>query len=348
MAHGLTPGPPNATFHATAHDPFRDAIHGASRDAFRDAIHGPPPGTSHLPASALAALRESVGRLEAGISPAGSAGAGAERHPGRRVPLGHAAADGALGGGLALGALHEVHAVDGGQAASVIGFAAGLARRAAARRPILWARQDFAALEAGEVSASGLAEFGIDPRRLVLVRAADGEAALRVAADALACGALGAVVLELWGPVRAFDPVASRKLTLAARETGVTAIVSRLAGPPSAASAETRWSLRAGRSPAPASSMRGHARPGAALFHAWGAPLFDAHLVRNRHGPSGQWIMEWNNDESFFQQPAFQQPASCASARSAREPAPHSLPAASAPADRPAPAAAAGLGRRAG
>lgn len=338
MAHGLTPGPPNATFHATAHDAAHDAahdpFHDPFRDPFRDAIHGPSPGTSHLPASALAALRESIGRLEAGISPAGSAGA--ERGAGRRVALGHAAADDALGGGLALGVLHEVHAADGGQAASVIGFAAGLARRAAARRPILWVRQDFAAFEAGEVSASGLAEFGIDPRRLVLARAADGEAALRVAADALACGALGAVVLELWGPVRAFDPVASRKLTLAARETGVTAIVSRLAGPPSAASAETRWSLRAGRSPAPASSMRGHARPGAALFHAWGAPLFDAHLVRNRHGPSGQWIMEWNGDESFFQQPAFQQPA------------PHSLPAAAAPADRPVTAALAGLGRRAG
>jgi hypothetical protein len=46
---------------------------------------------------------------------------------------------------------------------------------------------------------SGLAELGLDPRLVVTVRAADVDSALRTAADALACDALGAVVLEVWG-----------------------------------------------------------------------------------------------------------------------------------------------------
>ena len=64
---------------------------------------------------------------------------------------------------------------------------------------------------------AGFAELGLDPRRIVVVRAPDAESALRASADALACNALGAVVTEFWGETRAFDLVAARKLTLARR-----------------------------------------------------------------------------------------------------------------------------------
>ena len=39
----------------------------------------------------------------------------------------------------------------------------------------------------GALSMNGLAELGLDPRRVVMVRAADVESALRTSADALAC-----------------------------------------------------------------------------------------------------------------------------------------------------------------
>ena len=52
---------------------------------------------------------------------------------------------------------------------------------------------------------------------------------MRTAADALACDALGAVVLEVWGEARQLDLVASRKLTLAAQASGVTALLLRMA-----------------------------------------------------------------------------------------------------------------------
>ena len=240
----------------------------------------------------LASLRGSIERIEA------HADAGALP----RVALGHADADATLQGGLALAAVHEVFS-EGRQSAAATGFIAGLAGRVTARRPLVWVRQDFAEIESGALSMSGFSELGFDPRCVVTVRAADVDAALRTAADALACDALGAVVLELWGEARQLDLVASRKLTLAAQASGVTGLLLRVAAEPAPSTAETRWIVRAAHSPpAPAAS-------------AWGAPVFDAQLVRNRHGPVGRWIMEWKCDECLFEKPAaYPQPVAAAPA----------------------------------
>ena len=148
-----------------------------------------------------------------------------DAHDLNKVALGHAAADATLQGGLALAAVHEVFA-EGHQSATATGFIAGLAGRVSPRRPLVWVRQDFSEIESGALSMSGLCELGLDPRLLVTVRAPDTDAALRTAADALACDALGAVVLEVWGQARQLDLVASRKLTLAAQASGVTALAA--------------------------------------------------------------------------------------------------------------------------
>jgi len=252
----------------------------------------------------LASLRGRIARLEAY--------GGAERP--ERVALGHAGADASLQGGLARGALHEVFASEGRHGTAATGFVAGLAGRIARRRPLLWIRQDFAALEAGALSISGWAELGLDPRLVVMVRAASADSALRTAADALACDALGVVVLEIWGEARPFDLVASRKLTLAAQASGVTGLMLRAAAMPQPSTAETRWIVRAAHSP-----------PGP-LWCGWGTPLFDAELVRNRHGPVGRFLMEWKSDECVFAQPL----------RAAAD----SQPVAAAAGDRPHPASA--------
>ena len=234
----------------------------------------------------LAHLRGSIERIETH----------AETYAPDRAPLGHAEADAALRGGLAQGAVHEVFC-EGRQSAAATGFIAGLARRVGAQRPLLWVRQDFAERETGALSMSGCQELGLDPRQLVTVRAPDVETALRITADALACDALGAVVLESFGESKQFDLVASRRLTLAARGSGVTALLLRVAAVPTASTAETRWIVRAAHSP-----------PGMP-WSAWGAPMCDAQLVRNRHGPNGHWIMEWKCDECLFRDaPAHPQP----------------------------------------
>jgi len=210
-----------------------------------------------------------------------------------RVPLGHAPADAALKGGLALGAMHEVFAQEARQGAVATGFILGLVHRVTRnKRFVLWITQEFAGREAGDLAMAGFAELGFDPRHIIVVRAANAEMALRVAADALACNALGAVVTELWGEPKAFDAVASRKLTLTAGTSGVTGLMLRFAADPEVSTAETRWILRAARSPP------------APVFNAWGEPVFDAELVRNRHGPTGRWLMQWNCDDHLFHEQA--------------------------------------------
>lgn len=235
--------------------------------------------------STLASLRGCIERIE-------TADGAAQPN---RVTLGHAEADAALGGGLAMAAVHEVFAL-GHQSTAATGFVAGLAGRVSARRPLVWVRQDFCELEAGALSMRGLADLGLDPRCLVTVRAADVESALKTAADALACDALGAVVLEVWGEARQLDLVASRKLTLTAQASGVTGLLLRIAAEPAPSTAETRWIVRAAHSPPQSEG------------DVWGAPRFDAELSRNRHGPTGRWIMEWNCDECLFSEAADSQP----------------------------------------
>ena len=89
--------------------------------------------------------------------------------------------DATLSGGLERAALHEVYAAGAADLAAATGFALGLALRAAqgeaarGERSILWVRQDFVDAETGRLHAPGLNELGLDPARLLLVRARDAE-----------------------------------------------------------------------------------------------------------------------------------------------------------------------------
>jgi len=204
----------------------------------------------------------------------------------RIAPLGHGGADACLNGGLARGALHEVFASQPGEEATASGFALALAGRVLSKNKwLLWVRQDFCALESGEIYGGGLLELGLDPARVLMLQAGDAQAVLRAAGDALDCKGLGAVLIEPWGEPKIFDLVASRRLTLAAAKHNVTAILLRPGAEPAPSAAETRWLIHAAASP-----------PG----DDWGAPLFDVSLARNRHGPLGHWVMEWDQDEAIF------------------------------------------------
>lgn len=208
------------------------------------------------------------------------------------IPLGHVAADTVLKGGLVRGALHEIFSASAGHEAAATGFTAGLAARIAAEKTILWIGQDFSALEFGEISATGFLELGLDPSRILLLRAATAEDAVRAASDALGCTALGAVVIEIPASPRILDLVTSRRLTLAAAQSNVPAFLLRLGAEPDASAAETRWSIRA------EPSQKNNAEN-------WGYPIFRTDLVRNRHGGTGHWVMEWDCDDGVFRKPRY-------------------------------------------
>jgi protein ImuA len=203
-----------------------------------------------------------------------------------RTSLGHGDADLCLKGGLQHGVLHEIFAVIGHEAAAT-GFTAGLVARVAADKHTLWIRQDFSAYEFGELSGTGLLEFGLDPARMLLLCVANARDGLRAANDALSCDALGAVVIEIHGNPKILDLVASRRLTLAATQKSVTAFLLRFNAQSDTSTAETRWLVRAAVSPK--------------RREDWGYPAFEVDLVRNRHGKTGHWFMEWNCDECVFQ-----------------------------------------------
>lgn len=184
------------------------------------------PGPADSPV--IAELRARIAHLE------GDAG-----HRREVLPFGVPALDRKLpGGGLALGCLHEVAgggkgAVDGAAAAC---FTAGIAARTSGQ--VLWcvAMQD--------LFAPGLEQAGLPPSRVIFAEAGDDKAVLACMEEGLRHGGLGAVV----GEIARLPMVASRRLHLAAKESGTIGIALRRWGRQSEAgdfgqptAAMTRW-----------------------------------------------------------------------------------------------------------
>lgn len=238
-------------------------------------------------------MRESVDHLaRVRRKVAGIAGLG-RSHSEARFETGHPGFDAAFEGGLARGRVHELFALEPGDAASAAGFAAMLAlcaRRGA--EPLLWLRTDQSERSGGGLYAPGLAELGGDPASLVIGHAPDPVSLLRGAADSARCAGLMAVIVECWGKCPALDLTASRRLALAAERSGTTVLMLRADAEPVPSSAETRWAVRAAAS-------------NGLEANAPGLPAFEIELLRRRAGPAGsRWRMEWDRDRCMFREPS--------------------------------------------
>jgi protein ImuA len=216
-------------------------------------------------------LRDRIARIERGQAAVRPLGA---------VSLDIPAIDQALpGGGLRLGALHEVAGAgpDTEHAAAATLFIAGLLARLDG--PVLWV------LRQADLFAPGLAGAGLQPDRMVFAEA--GKDVLAAMEEGLRHTGLASVVGEIAGRMTL---VASRRLQLAAEQSGVLAVVLRRSrsfddpalNEPSAA--VTRWRVTALPSPpvlphAPATPGLGRAR-------------WHLKLTRCRSGEPGSWIVE--------------------------------------------------------
>ena len=230
--------------------------------------------------SQLAGLRQRISRLAA-------SGPESRRAEGR-LASGHASFDGALGGGLATGHLHEFFADDALDATSAAAFAALLALRVPGKAPLVWIRTVDAARRAGHIYAPGIAELGGDPGRLLLVETPDPKMLLACANDAARCAGSAAVIVESWGAFPRLDLTAGRRLALGARDAGTTLLVLRLNAAPSPSIAETRWRVAA----APSRALEADAP---------GVPRFDLELLRWRAGAAGgRWRLDWKHDQNGF------------------------------------------------
>ena len=206
---------------------------------------------------------------------------------------GHASLDAYLDGGFQRGQLHEVFANSIEDNGSATGFAAMLAMRGLmCTKSVLWLRTLAAVRKGGRFNPTGFAELGGNPSNLFMAVAEDDTALLRSASDALRCDGFGVVVIECWGSPAILDLTASRRLTLSADRSGVTALMLRLDAHEQPSTASTRWAVQS----APSNPLEANAP---------GHPMLDLTLLRRRAGPSGKnWLVEWDRDRQTFRKPS--------------------------------------------
>jgi len=218
----------------------------------------------HGTAAKLAALRASIVRIGQSAKAAGSV-----------ISFGVPAIDGCLpAGGLALGALHEVASggpdIEHGVAAMLL--SAGILARLPGQ--VLWV------LERPDLFAPALDAVGLQGDRVIYAEAGNAEEGLRHTG-------LAGVVGELSGKLTL---TASRRLQLAAEQSGVTCLVLRrsrrhddtLFSEPTAAA--TRWRVTA--TPGPSVLAHSPETPGLAR------PRWRLDLVRCRGAEPASWIVE--------------------------------------------------------
>jgi protein ImuA len=220
---------------------------------------------------AIAHLRERIARIER-LHARGSTE--------RSIPMDIAAMDQVLPtGGIRLGALHEAASAgsDTEHGAAATLFIAGILARLDG--PILWV------LRQADLFAPGLAGVGLDPCRIVFAEA--GKQVLPVMEEGFRHSGLAAVVAEHSGRL---SLVASRRLQLAAEQSGILAILIRRSqsfndpalNEPTAAA--TRWRIAALPSPP--------ALPHAPDTPGLGRARWRLDLTRCRGGEPGSWIVE--------------------------------------------------------
>jgi protein ImuA len=140
-------------------------------------------------------------------------------------------------------------------------------------KPLLWVQERMAILESGRVHPPGL---GVP--NLIHVEARDARSALWAMEEGLRCAGLSGVIGELWGDPAALDFTATRRLAVAAEQTGVAAFLIRLGGHANLSGARIRWRI------ASLPSLAGPFDP-----RAPGPSVWDAELFRARGAAPGRW-----------------------------------------------------------
>ena len=259
----------------------------------------------------LALLREAVARIEArtDLAPGRHARQGrvgtivprkAPREKRIRLGNGPLRLDDMLGGGLRPGTLHEIvaaHRQDDGAAA---GFAAALAVRCADAGPLVWIVEDCAAFETGSPYRPGLAGHGIDPDRLILVRARDAPMALWACEEALRLKA-PVVLAELWTS-KHYGLAPSRRLLLAAQAGHGTVLLlhTGLSGHASGLSSAAETRFLVGSCPSPRMPSAGNRMP------IPGTAAFAIRLLKQRLGAAQGFdsdhinFLVWNPAQRCF------------------------------------------------
>jgi len=187
------------------------------------------------------------------------------------------------------GHLHEAIPVSPGDEVKATAFLVGIVRKLSpSGGVILWIEEG--GFEHGELYTPGLASFGIDPASVILVQARKRLDALWAAEQGLKRQGT-VVLLELGARGKTLDLTLTRRLALAAKAEGSTALLVRgdlVHAPRTPSAAWTRWQIA--RAPA----CNPHVGELSAL-------AMTATLTRHREHAAGQrFFMEWISDERAF------------------------------------------------
>ena len=151
----------------------------------------------------------------------------------------------------------------------------------AERRPAILVTTADWIRERGRPFAGGMRAWGLDPGRLIWVRARREGEALWALEEALKSGAaVGGLVTAAAPPF-----VATRRLEFAAREGRAVGVLLRAGPAEDLSAARRRWRIRALASAADAFDP-----------DAPGAPRLRAELLRRRDGPPGAWELERDDE----------------------------------------------------
>lgn len=196
--------------------------------------------------------------------------------------------------GLPRAALHEIHAAEKTDGTSAAAMTLLLAERCRTDKPLLWINEQTEARRQGHLYPPGIAELGIDPDSIIYVNAPDSISVLRAAADGVRASAIGAVIVDLAGKKpKGLDLTATRRLSLSARQSGVTSLLLRSGSDmedPLPTAAFSRWQVNAAPSAPLGANAPGHS-------------AFDITLLRHRSGLYGLHArLEWNRDDHAFRE----------------------------------------------
>ena len=190
--------------------------------------------------------------------------------------------------GLAVGGLHETTGGEHRDEPAALAFILAMLRRLErrdGRDTILLCQSDAARRRFGRAYGHGLAAIGLDPDKTLIADIRRDQDVLWAVEEGLTSGALAAVVADL--DTAPFT--ATRRLSLAARESATPALLVRADGLGPSSAAMTRWRV---------STLPG--TPDTTDQRAPGLPRWRLELVRCRGGRPATFTMEWNRETGDF------------------------------------------------
>jgi len=196
---------------------------------------------------------------------------------------------------VAPGALHEIRAVDWRDAPAAHGLALAMAGKifGASAKPAVWIGEAHAVHSTGRAYACGFPSFGVSPSEFIFVFSRNAREILWAAEEAAGAAGVGAVLIEFSKPHRLLDLMATRRLQLAAENSGATPIILRRADDPTPSAARTRWRISAAPSAADIYDRK-----------ASGDPRWRIELEKCRGGGRGAWVVEWDDERGELREAA--------------------------------------------